>query len=386
MTSSYYQDSSCSLAEYGLSRDRRKDNNLLLLALGVTKEGFPFYWKVLPGGVGDCLRVSKAVDCFKRDIRIENFIVVMDKGMLSNENIEFLEKKGIFYITTIGKHRIRKLADFPFDLLKEIGEKIEKNKNIEEIMKDYPYFNYFSTRAYYKELSQQGKRRYILCFNPEKLLEERRQREEKIKSICRYLEKWNKKLKKARYKKDEKKIEKEIYAYLKKNKSENYFKIKFERNKINWQLNYEKLQKIELQDGIWCILTNLPKDKKVDFLISSYLKRRKGQVPFHYLKGFIEIRPFYHHKEEPVKAHITLCILAYLLEVSLEYLLKESGYKFTYQEFMDRVRNIKAVEVEIKSRKEKNIKLTEIPEEINEILMTLKIGEINEENFIKKLI
>ncbi|MGC8977590.1 MAG: hypothetical protein ACP5OB_08255 [Candidatus Ratteibacteria bacterium] len=72
--------------------------------------------------------------------------------------------------------------------------------------------------------------------------------------------------------------------------------------------------------------------------------------------------------------------------MSLEYLLKESGYKFTYQEFMDRVRNIKAVEVEIKSRKEKNIKLTEIPEEINEILMTLKIGEINEENFIKKLI
>lgn len=49
ITSSWFEGGRCSLAEYGLSRDKRKDKKQLLLALGVTKQGYPFYWKVLPG-------------------------------------------------------------------------------------------------------------------------------------------------------------------------------------------------------------------------------------------------------------------------------------------------------------------------------------------------
>jgi len=49
ITSSYFEGWSCPIAEFGLSRDWRKDKPQILLALAVTKEGFPFYWRVLPG-------------------------------------------------------------------------------------------------------------------------------------------------------------------------------------------------------------------------------------------------------------------------------------------------------------------------------------------------
>lgn len=59
------------------------------------------------------------------------------------------------------------------------------------------------------------KRRYILCFNPEKLLEERKQRENKLSSIKEYLERWNNQLLSSKKSKDKELLSKKIYAYLK---------------------------------------------------------------------------------------------------------------------------------------------------------------------------
>lgn len=96
--------------------------------------------------------------------------------MVSNDNLKYLEENKLFYIVSIGRHQIRRLSGFPSVLLKELGERIEKEKDINRIMEEYPYFTYFSERAYYHQLETEGKRRYILCFNPEKFLEERHQR------------------------------------------------------------------------------------------------------------------------------------------------------------------------------------------------------------------
>ena len=35
---------------------------------------------------------------------------------------------------------------------------------------------------------------------------------------------------------------------------------------------------------------------------------------FRELKGFIKIRPMYHHTDDRIKAHVFLCVLAYTLE------------------------------------------------------------------------
>jgi len=119
------------------------------------------------------------------------------------------------------------------------------------------------------------------------------------------------------------------------------------------------------------------------FLVSSYRQRRKVEVAFSYLKGFIEIRPFYHQKEERVKSHILLCILGYLLQITVEHLLKKKGYNLTFQEFYQKANRIRAVELEIANIRRKGLKLTEIPEEIEHLLKVLDGDEFTTENFLE---
>jgi transposase len=44
---------------------------------------------------------------------------------------------------------------------------------------------------------------------------------------------------------------------------------------------------------------------------------------FRYLKSFVEIRPVYHRREERIKAHVMICILAYLLSNTVEQLVRK---------------------------------------------------------------
>ena len=133
---------------------------------------------------------------------------------------------------------------------------------------------------------------------------------------------------------------------------------------IDYQIKKDKLDRQKLSDGIYCIVSNVSEEKDSSFLVSSYKQRRKVEEAFSYLKGFIEIRPFYHQKEERVKGHITVCILSYLLQVTIEYLLKKNGVPMTFQEFYRKVSKVRAVKLEIENIKKKGLKLTEIPEEV----------------------
>ena len=315
ITSSYFEGWSCPIAQFGLSRDNQKNKLQLLLALAVTKEGFPFYREVLPGGLHDSVTVKEVASSFKKKFQLKKVVLVMDKGMVSKDNLKFLEKQDFPYIITIPRSSVKKLPDFPKELLGTIGGELEKEvkekkPDLAGIMKKYPYFTYFLPRAYFHELKKEKKRRYILCFNPEKFLEERKQREKKLASIKNYLERWNEELSRAKYTKDKKSLGKEIYHYLAKRKTENLFIIKLipkrkrikkrtiTTYKIDYQIKKDKLESLKLSDGIYCILSNLPQEKTSFFLVSSYRQRRKVEVAFSCLKGFIEIRPFYHQKEE----------------------------------------------------------------------------------------
>ncbi len=399
ITSSYFEGWNCPLGEFGLSRDHRKDRLQLLLALGVTKEGFPFYWKVLPGGLHDSVTVKEAATSLKKRFPVKDCYLVMDKGMVSKDNLKFLEEEGFFYIVTIPRNQVKTLPDFPQELLEDLGKELEEQgkkeaPDLKATMEKYPYFTYLLPRAYFHELKKQG-RRYIFCFNPEKFLEERKQRKEKLASISNYLKRWNQELSRARYTKDKKSLSKEIYHYLAKRKTENLFTIRLmpkrkrikERTittyKIDYQIKKGKIESLKLSDGIYCILSNLPEEKASSFLVSSYRQRRKVEVAFSYLKGFIEIRPFYHQKEERVKSHILICILGYLLQVTVEYLLKKKGYNLTFQEFYRRTSRIRAVKLEIANIRRKGLKLTEIPEEIKHLLKVLDSEEYTTENFLE---
>ena len=410
ITSTYFEGYRCPIAKYGLSRDHRKDRPQVLLALAVTKEGFPFYWQVLSGEIHDSSTVKETVTTLREKFKVKKVCLVMDKGMVNKDNFKAIEKENtdnIFYLVTIPKTSFRKLASFPKKMLTSIAGRLEKETQGQgkepdktdygKIMAEYPYFTYHSKRVYYHVLEETEKTcRYVLCFNPEKFVEERKQRAEKISSVEKRLEQWNKELTNAKKARNKERTAKEVFSYLEKRKVQGLFSTKVIKRKrdrklqIKWKVNAEKLTLLKSTDGCYCIKTNLPQtiDITPEFLVTSYRQRRQVEVAFSYLKGFVDIRPLYHHKQERVKAHITICILAYLLQVTVEHLLKKAGHNISFQQFILKLVTRRAVELEIENLKKREIRTPQIPEEIRklvsavtpELFTRIKAGTENGEN------
>ena len=385
ITSTYFEGYHCPIAKFGLSRDHRKDRPQILLALAVTKEGFPFFWRVLSGEIHDSATVKETVSALKERFKVGKICFVMDKGMVNKDNLEGIEKDNLSYLVTIPKTSFRKLASFPKEMLLSLAAKLETEAKKEEpdyakIMSEFPYFAYHSKRAYFHPLEEKEEdRRYVLCFNPEKFAEERKQREEKIASIEKRFHEWNQELLKAKKTRDKEQTGKEIFAYLEKRKAQGLFSTKVTKRKnntlhIKWQINTAKLNLMKTTDGCYCIKTNLPQETDPAFLVSSYRQRREVEVAFSYLKGFVEIRPLYHHKEDRVKAHITVCILAYLLQVTCERLLVKAGFNLSFPEFLSKISQRRAVDVNIANTGRQTCKLPEIPKELAPLLNALKIN------------
>lgn len=46
----------------------------------------------------------------------------------------------------------------------------------------------------------------------------------------------------------------------------------------------------------------------------------------------MKLRPFFHHKEERVRAHVFICVLAYMIEKVVEKLLRDRDMEFYLRE------------------------------------------------------
>src|SRR3990172_1328905 len=101
------------LAKRGYSRDHRGDCEQIVLALVVTREGFPLAHYTLAGNTQDVETVQKIVTAVESPFGKSQRVWVMDRGMMSKENLDFLSQSGRRYL--IGTRR-SELANFGAEL------------------------------------------------------------------------------------------------------------------------------------------------------------------------------------------------------------------------------------------------------------------------------
>ena len=380
ITSSYFEQSDCELAKYGLSRDHRRDKKQIILAMAVTKKGFPFYWKVFSGNTADTKTVKEFVSELTERFGIKKACLVMDKGMVSNSNLEKIEVEKFDYVVTLRRSSIALIDDMPWKYLRSIDESNVNRKK--------EYFQYHSRRAYYKELKRQGNVRYVLCFNPEKFLQERKDRQEKIESIEKYLDNRNKELSAAKNKRNVEVLREEIERYLEKRSAKKIIKFRLMSNGNTYQIKYrtdeEGIKEAAKLDGVWVIMSNVAEVGPGE-LIDAYRSRMEIERTFHNLKSFVEIRPLYHHEEQRIKAHVTVCVLGYLLNTTVMHLVrkKKDFEDLTAQTVYNYLRSCKILELEAGS--EKRFKITTPTEEQINLTRVLADENLLDENKVQYL-
>lgn len=381
ITSSYFEQSNSNLASYGLSRDHRNDKKQIILALAVTKKGFPFYWQVLEGNTADTKTVQVFVDELKKLFNIKQACLVMDKGMVSITNMEKIQAESFNYVVTLRRNSIAKIKGIPWNYLSSI------NQNNVESKKDY--FIYHSQRAYYKELPPAEGKRYILCFNPEKFLQERYDRLDKIASIKRHLDEKNKQLSQALGKRHRELLREELKKYLEKRCASGLFVFRLIAKGKTFHISYKILKKAVQEasklDGVYCLMTNLKTASPKD-LIDAYRNRMEIERSFHQLKSFVEIRPIYHHNEDRIKAHVTVCILAYLLNNTVMHLVrqKKDFEELTAQSIYNYLKGCKLVELSAAGNRK--LKLTAPTDEQVWLTKILADKSLLEEEHLQQLL
>ena len=96
VTSTYFEGEAAGtpLAKRGYSRDHRGDCKQVCIGLVVTRDGFPLGYEVFAGNRSDVTTVEEIIEVMENRYGKANRIWVMDRGMASGGNFEFLNKEG----------------------------------------------------------------------------------------------------------------------------------------------------------------------------------------------------------------------------------------------------------------------------------------------------
>ncbi len=254
------------LRKNGISKDNKSQQPQILIALMVSKEGFPIAYEVFPGNTFEGHTFMPVIKDFICKNEVKNFTVVADAAMISTENVNQLNANHINYI--VGA----RLGNISADLLKIIDEKIcrEDGKNI-------------------------------------------RIKTENGDLVCSFSA--------VRYRKDkyemEKQIEKAKQVIEKPSKAKRHKFTQTEGTKVS--LNEPLIAKATKLLGIKGYYTNL-KSTIVDnaTIIEQYHQLYKIEQAFRISKSDLQTRPIFHFKEQPIKLHILVCFMALVVAKHIE--------------------------------------------------------------------
>jgi transposase len=309
--------------------------NHVVLALVVNRDGLPFYWEVLPGGTRDAKTISWLLTHLKERFKIKGTTVVFDRGMVSDDNLTLLEEEEIKYISAMDKNQIEGITGLDFTKFSYL-----KPKNIEKQAGTLPEFIKINDDTYYREIKVEGKRRYILCFNPQLFKDQRKARSQAVENFRMFLNTLNIQLCEAKKSRQYKPTYEKFKRKLTKTKLTDFVDIELrakyvvvtspdgaDRKIRTYQatviVDYTKMLLAGKLDGFWLLVTNHSEKDQQGFqlapqeAIRPYRDKVIIESAFRDIKSFIEIEPVFVWTYLHVKAHYTTCVLSHLINRTL---------------------------------------------------------------------
>lgn len=352
----------CVMAKWGHCKDGYRTHVVVLLV--ITPEGYPIYWELLEGNTPDVKTIEHLIAKLEKTFGKIESILCFDRGMVSDNNLNLLENREqpIKFITALDGDQIHYFKTFiNLNVLNEVKElQIKKQaKQIKKKLED-DGFEFIQDNLFYKELcvseSQKvgiekktlklglQKRRYFLAFNPELAYLTHKHRKERVQEFKEWIEDYNKELAQALANRKESTVIKtiqdeakrkriadvvipyEFISYHVENKNEKGVLKKAGTYKVVVKnITDAAYKKAREYDGIWMLITNSAKEDDKNFFsktnFSSYFDvyRLKNIIEesFKILSQFVGVEPFYVYKTRHIQAHFTICVLSYLLDITI---------------------------------------------------------------------
>ena len=132
VTSTYFEGEARinPLAQRGYSRDHRGDCKQVCIGLVVSREGFPLGYEIFAGNRTDVTTVEEIIELMEGRYGRANRIWVMDRGMVSEENMGLLTKEGRRYILGTQRGQLKRYEE---ELLKGDWQEIQAGLEVKRV-------------------------------------------------------------------------------------------------------------------------------------------------------------------------------------------------------------------------------------------------------------
>lgn len=328
ITSTYFEgQANFDLAQRGYSRDQRGDCKQVCIGLVVSRCGIPLGYEVFSGNTADVTTVEQIVTTMEKRYGKSNRIWVMDRGMVSDDNIDFLREAGRRYIVGTPKSMLKK---FEAELLKDDWNTIRDGLEVKLCSRPRHDDESADTDqdSGSKDSAEEDKETFILCRS-----RDRSQKEEAI--VQRFEQKIEQRLvsmtaRCEKQNRDPMKVEREIGRLLGKNtRAAKLFQVIVEKTKDGYaRIQWKKVEAARnwatLSAGCYLLRTNVM-DWSDEALWKAYIQLTEAEAAFRIHKSDLKIRPIWHQKEDRVLAHIFVCFLAYVLWKTLGQMCEQAG-------------------------------------------------------------
>jgi len=329
VTSTYFEGAAQAnaLAQRGYSRDHRGDCKQVCIALVVARGGMPFGYEVFAGNRADVTTLREIVETMERRHGAANRIWVVDRGMVSEENMAFLASGRRRYI--VGTPRST-LKQFERQLLEKGWREIRDGLEVKLCA------------------APAGQETFILCRSrerreKEKAMHERFEARIEAGLACLAADC-------ARRRCAPGTVERRVGRLLERNqRAAGLFRVRVQaqsdgRTRVSWDRDERWREWARRSEGCYMLRSNIRQWSAEDLWLA-YIQLTEAEAAFRIQKSDLAIRPIWHQKEERVRAHILVCFLAYVLWKTLGQLCRRAGLGDEPRRVFAELANIRSVDV-----------------------------------------
>jgi len=334
ITSSYFEGAyeESEIVLFGYNRDGKRGHEQICLGLLCNEEGCPVGVEVFPGNTQDATTVVEKVKELQTEYGLKKVIFVGDRGMVTQTNVQALGTVEDLHLISALTHR-QIVSLLEREVIK--AELFDEQKVVEVIDPENP------------------QRRYELCRNPESAQREGMTRRRLLDLTQEGLRKIAHSPRKSR----DEKIGARVGRVLQQYKMGKFVVWNVQQGKLQWRWDEAKITQEKLLDGCYIISSDVPAEQ-MDHqqVVASYKSLSLVEGAFRNLKTVsLEMRPVFHKKDDRIRSHVFLCVLAYYLQWHVQQRLKPffaqdgngKDRQWTFSSVMERLKALRRQRVKV---------------------------------------
>jgi len=330
LTSSYFEGAGpAELAHRGYSRDGRPDCAQIVVGLAVTKDGFPFAYRVHPGNTVDVKTVEAITHDFRQRFQIDRCLVVGDSGLLSEDTAEKMSGLGLRYL---------------------MGLRAANNAVAQEAIAathDRPPAGQIGDVTYWPTQVRDD-RATVVLHSPGRHAKTRAIAQRKLDAVRPKLQQLERDVRAGKVRK-EATIAERVTRILVQAKATPLVEYEVGPRHFAWRERAAKLDAIEQDGGKYVLQTNELTLQAAE-AVTVYRQLEVVEDGFRRLKNTLRLRPLYHRNAHRILGHVGLCVLALFLLRVLEARLLASKLSQTGQAALSCVNEVVAMPLRLGER------------------------------------